>query len=472
MSDSLAAELATIVGDGHVLDSPDLRAAYERDWTGRFGAEARLVVRPADTGEVAGVVRACAAAGAAIVPQGGNTGLVGGGVPRGGEVVLSLTRLARLGAVDRTAAQVSAGAGVTLERLQRHVRGSGLDFAVDYGARSAATIGGMVATNAGGEHVVRYGSMRAQVVGIEAVLADGRVLRRMAGLVKDNAGYDLPGLITGSEGTLAVVTEVRLRLVPHLPERAATLSAVGGTDAAVGLFRHLHERLPTLEAAELFYADGLALVCEERKLAPPFATRHPAYLLIECADVGDVLEPLAAAMEDAPEVLEEAVADDSASRERLWSYRESHTEAINARGVPHKLDVTLPLASIAEFEGELRERVRAADADARTIVFGHVGDGNLHVNVLGPGPEDERVDEAVLQLVAEHGGSVSAEHGIGTAKARFLSLTRSTEEIAAMAAIKHALDPEGILNPGVLLPTADGGKAARATPRRDEAQAP
>ncbi len=452
MSDALAGELAGIVGDSHVLTAPDMRAGYERDWTGRFGGEARLVVRPGSADEVAAVVRTCADAGAAIVPQGGNTGLVGGGVPRGGEVVLSLVRLDDLDPVDQVAGQVSVGAGVTLERLQDHLRGSGFDFAVDYGARSAATVGGMVATNAGGVHVVRYGSMRRQVAGIEAVLADGSVIERMAGLVKDNAGYDLPGLVTGSEGTLAIVTRVRLSLVRHLPERVAALFAVEDTAAAVDLFGHLHARLPTLEAAELFYADGLALVCDERNLSPPFATDHPAYLLVECADIRDVVEPLADAMEDAPGVLDEAVADDTAARERLWSYRELHTEAINARGVPHKLDVTVPLAAVAAFADDVRERVGQVAPDARTILFGHVGDGNLHVNVLGPEPQDESVDEAILRLVAAHRGSVSAEHGIGIAKPRWLSLTRTPEEVAALRAIKRALDPRGLLNPGVLLP--------------------
>lgn len=450
-ADALAEELARVVGEGHVLRSPDLRAQYEEDWTGRFAGEARLVVRPADTEQVAGVVRACAGARAAIVPQGGNTGLVGGGVPRGGEVLMSLTRLTGLGPVDEMAGQVSAGAGVTLEALQQHLQGSGFDFAVDYGARSGATIGGMVATNAGGEHVLRYGSMRRQVVGIEAVLADGRVIERMAGLVKDNAGYDLPGLLTGSEGTLAIVTRARLALVPHLPERVAALFAVDGTEGAIALFRHLRGRLPSLEAAELFHADGLALVCEQQQLSPPFAEEHPTYLLVECADVDDVVEPLAAAMEDGPPTLDEAVAEDSGRREALWRYREGHTEAINAEGVPHKLDVTLPLPAMPGFERALRERVGALDPGARTIVFGHVGDGNLHVNVLGPDSGDDRVDEAVLRLVAEHDGSVSAEHGIGVAKARWLGLTRSEEEIAAMTAIKQALDPAGLLNPGVLL---------------------
>ncbi len=451
--DSLEAALASIVGERHVVTAADVRASYEEDWTGRFRGSARLVVRPASTTEVSAVVRACSAAGVAIVPQGGNTGLVGAGVPRQGEVLLSLTRLDELSPVDVAAGQLSAGAGVTLERLQRHVRGSGFDFAVDYGARGSATIGGMVATNAGGVHVIRYGAMREQVVGMEAVLADGGVIDRMAGLVKDNAGYALPALLTGSEGTLAIVTAARLRLVPHLPQRVAALFAVQDTAGAVALFRHLHGRLPSLEAAEILYGNGLALVCDYRRLAPPFPDEYPAYLLVELADTRDVIEPLADAIEDGPETLAEAIAEDTARREELWAYRESHTEAINACGVPHKLDVTLPLGELGDFVAQVGDRVERTSPGAQTIVFGHVGDGNLHVNVLGPDPDDERVDEAVLRLVADHGGSISAEHGIGVAKARWLSLTRSPVEIDAMSSIKRALDPAGLLNPGVLLPS-------------------
>lgn len=440
------------MGPEHVLAGPAARAPYEADWTGRFGGEARLVVRPATTAEVAAAVRACADAGAAVVPQGGNTGLVGGGVPRGGEVVLSLARLDALDPVDAVARQLSAGAGTTLERLQRHVRGSGLDFAVDHGARSAATVGGMVATNAGGVHVIRHGAMGAQVAGLEAVLADGSVVARMAGLVKDTAGYDWPALVTGSEGTLAVVTRARLRLVPHLPERATALFAVDDAEAALALVTHLRARLPALEAAELMFADGVDLVTGAFDLAPPFDRSHPAYLLVECADSRDPAPELAAACEDAPGVRAEAVAEDGARRRALWALRERHSEAIARHGVPHKLDVSLPLAALPGFEARVRERVADVDGDARTIVFGHAGDGNLHVNVLGPEPGDERVDEAVLRLVGECGGSVSAEHGIGTAKVRWLGLTRSAQEIAAMAAIKRALDPQGILNPGAVLP--------------------
>jgi len=449
--DDLAGALRAVVGTRHVLADPELTAGYETDWTGRWSGRARLVVRPADTAEVAGVLAACRRAGAGVVPQGGNTGLVGGSVPRGGEVLLSLGRLTEMEPVDALAGQVLVGAGVTLERLQGHARDAGLDFAVDHAARSAATVGGMAATDAGGVHVLRYGTMRRQVAGLEAVLADGTVLERLGGLAKDTAGYALPELLVGSEGTLAVITRVLVRLVPRLDARATALVAVDGTDGTLELFTFLRDRLPSLEALELFFADGLALALDHTRASSPFASEHPAYVLVECADREDPLEELAAALDGAGTVRDVAVAQDARQREALWALREGHTEAISAAGVPHKLDVSVPLAQMARFEGEVRERVADAAPGARTILFGHVGDGNLHVNVLGPEPDDEAADEAVLRLVAECGGSVSAEHGVGVAKRRWLSLTRSPEEIGAMEVIKDALDPQGILNPGVLL---------------------
>jgi FAD/FMN-containing dehydrogenase len=452
-SDRLAGEVAGIVGAGHVLTDPDLRAPYETDWTRRWSGRARFVVRPADTAEVATVVAVCAAAGAPVVPQGGNTGLVGGAVPRAGQVLLSLTRLRGTEPVDEDAAQVGAQAGVTLAALQRHAAGSGWDFGVDLAARDSATLGGMVATNAGGIHVLRYGPMRRQLLGVEAVLADGRVLRRLAGLEKDNAGYDLTGLLAGSEGTLAVITATRLRLVPRAAARVVVLLALNGTAAALAVLRRVRRRVAALEAAELFYGDGLELVRAHAGLPPPFRASHPAYLLLEAAaaDPGEELgEALAGALDGAPEVDDVAVADDRAAREALWAYRERHTEAVAAAGVPHKLDVSVPLGRLAEFESAVRRRVAEVDPHAWTILWGHCGDGNLHVNVLGPAADDDRVDEAVLALAASLGGSIAAEHGIGAAKRRWLHLCRDDADRATMRAVKAAFDPAGLLNPGVL----------------------
>jgi FAD/FMN-containing dehydrogenase len=440
MRADLLRELRHIVGGPHVLTGA---ARYERDVTGRYGGPAAAVVRPGSTAEVAAVLTVCSARGAAVVPQGGNTGLVGGGVPRGGEIVLSLARLVEIGPVDALARQVTVGAGVTPAALTDALRGTGLALGVDFAARDAATIGGMAATDAGGAQVLRHGTMRARVAGLEAVLADGRVLRRLSGLVKDNAGYDVPALLVGSEGTLGVITAVRLGLVEAPARLVTAMLGTGSMAEAVELVGRARRSLPGLQAAEVLDDAGIALVRAHLRLPHPLAEAHPIYVLLETAD--DV-EVLADAVGDADDV---AVADDTARREALWRYREGLNAAVNAAGVPHKLDVSVPIPAMAAFAATASEAVAALGG--RPILWGHLGDGNLHVNALGLGPDDERVDEVVLALVAEHGGSISAEHGVGVAKRRFLGLTRTPEEVAAMAALKRALDPAGILNPGVIL---------------------
>jgi len=450
LGEGLLSDLRAVVGDEHVLVDPDVRSSYEHDWTGRFSGRASCVVRPADTAQVAAVVRACAAAGTPLVTQGGNTGLVGGGVPAAGEVVLSLRRLNGLGEVDRAAGQVSAGAGVSLADLQRHVRAAGADFGVDLAARDSATVGGMAATNAGGIRVLRYGSMRAQVVGAEAVLADGSVVSRMAGLTKDGTGYDLVQLLIGSEGTLGVVTALRLKLVPLLRASCVALLALESTQAAVDLLPLLRERLPALAAAELFYEPGIALVRRHAGLPAPFDADVPAYLLLECLDRADPSEELLAVVAEVGGLLDARVASDASSVRALWAYREAHTEAINAEGVPVKLDVSVPLAALPGLVEQLPEVVAAVAPAARTVLFGHVNEGNLHVNVLDAGTAHDEVTGAVLQAVAQRGGSISSEHGVGRAKPAWLHLSRSTTELAAMRAVKGALDPQGLLNPGVI----------------------
>jgi FAD/FMN-containing dehydrogenase len=454
VSDRLVDALRTALGPEQALVDADVRATYETDWTGRFHGEARCIARPGSTAEVASVLRACAAAGAAVVPQGGNTGLVGGSVPRGGEVVLSTQRLDAVEHFDAEQGEMVVGAGVTLSRARDTARGAGWDVAVDLASRDSATIGGMVATNAGGEHVIRYGAMDRQVIGVEAVLSDGAVVGRVPALRKDNAGYHWAGMLGGSEGTLAVVTRVHLALVAELRERVVALVAVDGPAAALRVAQAVRRKLDSVLALELLLADGVALVREHRGLPAPFPTESPAYLLVECgvhSGAGECSGQLAHALASLDEVRDSAVAEDPAGRERLWAYRDGHTEAINANGIPHKLDVSLPYAVLARFIDEVPSTVAAIDAQARVVVFGHIGDGNVHVNVLGPAPDDGRVDHAVLELVAALGGSISAEHGIGVAKRNELPLVRSRAEIDAMRAVKHALDPAGILNPGVVL---------------------
>ena len=445
----LFAQLAAVVGAEHVLTEPDLLAGYEVDWTGRFTGRASAVARPADRDEVAGVLVACAAAGVGVVPQGGNTGLVGGGVPRDGEVVLSTTRLRALGEVDPVSGQVTAGAGVRLAELHAHARAAGMDFGVDIAARDSATVGGMVATNAGGLRVVRWGPMRDQVAGVEAVLSDGRVVGSLAGLEKDSTGYDLAGGLVGSEGTLAVVTAVRLRLVPALAHRATAILGFPSTESAVAAIGAL--RGPLLSAVEVCYDDGVRMVCEHRGLPAPLRRTCAVYLLVEYAGEHDPTDDLGDVLADLPDVLDTALAVDEASRRRLWAYREGHTEAVSALGVPVKLDVAVPPAKAAGFEAAVRAAVRDVAPGARLVLFGHLAEGNFHVNVVGA-PDEHALADAVLRATAAAGGSISAEHGVGVAKAAWLHLTRTAAERELYAAIKRAWDPSGILNPGVLIP--------------------
>ncbi len=446
---SLAGDLARAVGDGHVLTDPDLLSGYRTDWTGRYQGQAALAVRPGSAAEVAEAVRCCARHRVPVVPQGGNTGLVGGGVPDAARaVVLSTRRLTRLGPVDELAGQVTAEAGVTIAGLHAAAAAAGLAYGVDLAARDSATVGGTIATNAGGIHTIRYGPTRAQVLGVEAVLADGSVVSHLTGLAADNTGYDLAGLLTGSEGTLAVITAARLRLWPAARPAAVALAGLSGMAEATALMSRLRAAVPWLHAAEYLEAGGVELVREAAGLPLPLGRGYPAYLLAEVAgDEEAAAEQLAAA--GLPD--DTAVALDGPGRAALWAYRERHTEAISTAGIPHKLDVSVPVAALPAFRDELGAVVlAAAGPGCRVIVFGHLGAGNLHVNLLGPGPGEQAADEAVLRLAAAHGGSISAEHGIGRAKAQWLHLSRSAAEIAAMRAIKTALDPDGLLNPGVL----------------------
>lgn len=448
----LRSQLVDVVGPDHVLTDADVVAGYCVDWTGRFRGATPAVVRPGSAAEVAAVIDVCRAAGVAVVPQGGNTGLVGGGVPLAGEVVLSLRRLSSVGPADRRSGQLTAGAGASLGEVQRAASGAGWAYGVDFGSRDSATVGGSVATNAGGTRVLRYGDTRSQLVGAEAVLGDGSLVSRLGGLVRDNTGYHLPSLLCGSEGTLGVVTAARLRLVARADERVVALLAFDDPTEAIDAAGALRREVASLEAAELFFASGLELVCSTIGLPAPFPSAHPAYLLVEVAARTSPLAALATAVDSLAGVTGAAVAEDPGRRTELWRYREAHTAAINTLGAPHKLDVTLPFDRLAGFLAAVPAVVAAAAPAASTWLFGHACDGNVHVNVTGVAPDDFSVDDAVLSLVVDLGGSISAEHGIGTAKRAWLSRTRSSAEIAAFRAVKSALDPAGILNPNVLLP--------------------
>ncbi|MDG2234472.1 MAG: FAD-binding oxidoreductase [Ilumatobacter sp.] len=454
-------ELTVAVGAAHVLVDDDVRAGYEVDWTGRYQGPCRAVVRPDSVEEVAAVIRICAQHDVAVVPQAGNTGLVGGSVPRPAAsgaraaIVLSLIRLTRLGAVDTAAMQVTVEAGVTFTTWREQARHAGLDTPVDFAARDTATIGGAIATNAGGSRVLRFGTMRQQVVGIEAVTAEGAIVGSLGGLPKETAGLHWPSLLAGSEGTLAVITAARLRLVPWFQHTTTALVAVESVAAGTRLLATLRQSLTSLDAVEVIAPAAMRLVSEHLGRQPPVSSPEAVlYVIIDCADHGDPSEQLLDVLSQADGIIDSAVTTDAVQRERLVAFRDRITEAIAAAsteaGVPtFKLDVAVPLDALAQLIEVAQD---AADADGcRLIPFGHLAEANLHLNHIGAS-HPERIADTVLKAVASLGGTISAEHGIGVAKAPWLHLIRNPAELAAQAAIRAALDPAGMLNPGVLQP--------------------
>lgn len=459
VTDPLLAQLVQVVGPTQVLIDPGACAAFETDWTGRWRGRARAVVRPADTAEVAAVVAACADQGAAIVPQGGNTGLVGGSVPRDGEVVVSLTRLDGLGPVDAEAREVTVGAGATLAAVQEHATAAGLAYGVDLAARDSATIGGTIATDAGGIRVVRYGATRAQVCRLEVVLAGGRIVEGAVGDGGEPSGEPLDlALVIGSEGTLALITAARLRLLEPPRHRAVALLAVSDVAAALRAQEVIARLAGPLEASELVQAEGLRRVVQVTGQRPPFATLPPAAVLVEVAGADPVADRLVAAVgaaaEGSPGVLDALVGLDAADRARLWELREAHTEALAAAGPVVKLDVVVPFATLAAFVDGLPAVVRGVGGDrCEVVVFGHLGVGDLHVNLLDvPTPRVPAVEDAVCAAVVAAGGRPDGEHGVGVQKRAWVPRSRSTDEVDAMRATARAFDPAGLLNPGVRLP--------------------
>lgn len=440
-------DVVAAVGEANVVVDAEMRASFETDWTRRWSGPCDAVIRPRDVSQVSAVLQWACAHDVSVVTQGGNTGLVGGSVPAASSprplVLLSTRRLDDVFEVDLASGQATIGAGVTLASLDARLLGSGWEFGVDLGARDSATLGGMAATNAGGTRVLRHGMMRRNVLGIEAVLADGSVVSSMRGLEKDNTGYDVTGLMVGSEGTLGVITAVRVRLVPTRTERTTILVTCHGWSDALALANEIR-RIEGTEALEAVDSRTAEAVRTATGHGPTLATDEVA-LLVEWA--GDADAPMT--LMDAIGDRSHAVARDSGGRRDLWQVRDRATESIARLGIPHKLDVTLPLSTLASFVIHVTRLVE--EARHEVFVFGHLGDGNLHVNIVGPAAADERIDGAVLELAASLGGSISAEHGIGRHKRSHLPLSRSSTEIAVMRSIKAALDPKGLLNPGVLL---------------------
>ncbi len=449
-------ECRAVVGDAHVLTDPQAMAGYLTDWTGRWTGHAEAVFRPRTTDEVAALMRICGSGDVDVCVQGGNTGLVGGSVPPPAAttgrpaVLLSTTRMTDIDDIDPVGRCVGVQAGATIDAIDTHAARSGLMFPIDLASRESATAGGVVATNAGGTRMIRHGNTRAQVLGIEAVLADGRLLRRWSSLVKDNVGYDVPGLLAGSEGTLAVITRVLFALASPPPTTTVTVVAIDHVETALDLIGLLRSAGLTIEAAEIMTQAGIDLVHEHGQRRP-VSTSAPFYALIEVSGVGEVESEVIVVLDSADGIVD-AVLEPGPAR-ALWAARENHTEAISRSTTTPvvKLDVSFPLRALPEAFGELSAIEGLVDHPCRAILFGHVGDGNIHVNLLDVPPErTEEITARVFSIVAVNGGSISAEHGIGRAKTAWTHLGRSEVDRTTMRAIKATLDPHGVLNPGVL----------------------
>lgn len=447
-ADQMAARLSPLVGAAHVSTDPDVLAARSVDWTGRYRGRAVALVRPGSTEEVSAVLRACRDAGARVTVQGGRTSLVAGTVPEHDDVLLSTERLTGIGAVDAVERQVRVGAGVALSAVQQAAAAAGLMVGADLASRDSATIGGMAATNAGGLRTVRYGAMREQILGLDVVLPDGSVLHRHPQVRLDNTGYDLTALFVGAEGTLGVITAVDLRLHRPPAHRVTAVCGFSDLDALVGTGRRLRD-IETISALELI--DGRAAALAAEYLDLPVPVPGDWLLLVELTGDDDPTDRLAVALEGAPLAGPAAVGVDSVAQQRLWQLRESMADVVGLFGPPVKFDVSLPLAAVGAFATDAAALTRRCAPRCTALLFGHVGEGNLHLNVLGCDAGQESAMYApMMELIAAHGGNVSSEHGVGSRKRAYLSMSRQPQDIAAMRTIKAALDPTGYLNPAVL----------------------
>ncbi len=461
--------LRQAVGASQVLTGGEL-ASYERDWRGRAHGKALAVVRPANTAEVAAVVRACAAHGTAIVPQGGNTGLSVGSVPdaSGTQVVLSLRRLDAVRAIDGANLTITAEAGCVLHNLQAAAEAAGHLFALSLAAEGSCTIGGNLGTNAGGTQVLRYGNTRELCLGLEVVTAQGEIWDGLSGLRKDNTGYDLRDLFIGSEGTLGVITAATMKLHPLPAARLTAWAAVPTLQAAVDLLGLAHQHLGAgLTGFEVMNQFALGLVDRHcPQLRVPLYREAPWCVLLENSDheseahARALFERLLQAALDAGCVSDAVVAESLAQARGLWEVRENIPLAQAAEGLNVKHDISVPISRIPAFVQETDALLTRHVPGVRLVDFGHLGDGNLHYNVQAPEgvdaavflhEQEERINTLVFDAVARHGGSISAEHGIGSLKAHELPRYKSPVAMGLMRAIKGALDPQGIMNPGRVL---------------------
>jgi FAD/FMN-containing dehydrogenase len=466
MSEAFA-RLKQAVGPKGFSEDPAEIAPHLEEWRSKYRGRSPLLLKPATTAEVAALLAICHETGTPVVPQGGNTGLVGGQIPLAGEVLLSTVRLNKIRSLDESGMTLTAEAGVKLAGLQRAAADKGLLFPLSLASEGSCTLGGNVASNAGGTHVLRYGMMRALVLGLEVVLADGRVLDLLRSLIKDNSGYDLKQMFIGSEGTLGVITAATLRLFPRPAVTATAFVAVPSPAAAVALLGIMQESTGgLLSAFELMPRLALDLVLAHvAGTRDPLAAPSPWYVLMEASggghcDLRETFESgLAGAITKAM-ASDAAVAANEAQAAQFWKLRESVSEAQKREGASIKHDISVPVAAIAEFLEKAVPAVLEIVPGARPVSFGHVGDGNLHFNFNAPRPGDDEaflsrwdaVQQAVYDMVNRFHGSISAEHGVGAMKASLLPRYKTSVELDAMRALKHAFDPRNILNPGKLVP--------------------
>lgn len=454
MSSSLQADLQAIVGEQGLLAGAAVRDRAGLLWHGRI--ESELLVRPRDTDQVSQVLKLCHARGQPVVTHGGLTGLVNGADAGRGELILSLESMDAIERVDVAGRSIRVQAGARLGDVQREAEAHGMVFPLDLGARDSATIGGNIATNAGGLRVLRYGMMRNLVLGIEAVLADGTVLTSLNRMLKNNAGYDLKQLFIGSEGTLGVVTRAELRLVSRTRSQETMLASLPSFEALVELLGRLDAglggQLAAFEALWGNYYDYNTAPPAANK--PPLPRGSPFYAIAETLGGDPVadrsrLEAVLAEALDAGVVSDVVLANSESERRAIWNIREDVWQVKNIAPLL-TFDVSLPIENMKEYVREVNDAVRDFAGENRSFVFGHMADGNLHL-VIAAGDDDAtraRIEDMVYRPLAAIGGSVSAEHGIGLEKRAYLPLSRTPAEIATMRVIKHALDPKGILNPG------------------------
>ncbi len=441
-------------------------APWLADWRGRYHGASAAVLSPADTHEVAAVVALAAEHGVPLVPQGGNTGMVGGATPPedGSALILSLRRMNRIRVLDSAAGNVIAEAGVILETLHEAAAAKGMRFPLTLGARGSATIGGLVSTNAGGTQVLRFGTMRALVAGVEAVMPDGGVWHGLDVLKKDNRGYDINQLLIGAEGTLGVVTAATLKLVPAIGDRAAAWIGVESPQVALELLRRLERDTRGIEGFEIVPADTLGLVLSHVPGArAPLTDEHPWHVLVELVadrDAAAELEPLIASAFEAGLIRDATIAANEAQANAFWHLRDSISEAERAAGPAMQHDISVPVDTMPRFMVEAAHEVEGAFPGTVASAFGHLGDGNVHFHVRAPAAAEAAswrrdvgyaASRMVHDLVVAAGGSISAEHGIGQMKRDELARLSDPVRMKMLRAIKDALDPQGIMNPGKLL---------------------